>query len=95
MGLNSTKVLTIIRVNLILFGSILMGYSMLDVKPDILLKMTEFKYMFIVNLLVSMGVVGFKFIEWPKNAALVLISTLLFTILIYFGKRRLGVVRVV
>lgn len=91
--LTSTQLVTIIRTLLILLGSILAGYSVIDVKPDILLKLTEFKYIFVVYLLLAMGIIGFKFSEWKKDIVMVFTSALLFTTIVYVLKKQLGVVR--
>lgn len=93
MSFNIKHIVPTIRILLILFGSILAGYSLIDVNPEILLKLTDFKYMFVVNFFMAMGIVGFKFTEWKKDIVLVFTTALLFTTIVYVSKRKFGLVR--
>ena len=93
MSFTTKQIVPIIRILLILFGSILAGYSVIDVKPEVLLKLTEFKYMSVVYMLLAMGIIGFKFTEWKKDIVLVFTTTFLFTTIVYVSKRQLGLVR--
>ena len=93
MTFTTKQLVPIIRILLILFGSILAGYSIIDVKPDVLLKLTEFKYMFVVYVLLAMGIIGFKFTEWKKDIVLVFTTAFLFTTIVYVTKHQLGLVR--
>jgi len=89
MILNLSTLIKIIRIILVLFGSVLAGYSLIDIKPEYLLKLTEFKYMLIVNIFLSMGVVGFTFMNWKKDIAMVLVTATCFTIIINVLKNKL------
>lgn len=93
MSFTTKQIVPIIRILLILFGSILAGYSLIDVKPELLLKLTEFKYMFLVYLFLAMGIIGFKFTEWKKDIVLVFTTAFLLTTIVYVSKRQLGLVR--
>ena len=89
MILNLSTLIKIIRIILVLFGSVLAGYSLIDIKPEYLLKLTEFKYMLIVNIFLSMGVVGFTFMNWKKDIAMVLVTAICFTIIVNVLKNKL------
>ena len=87
---SSKHIITTTRLILVLLGSILAGYSLVDIKPSILLKLTEFKYMFVSYFLLSMGIIGFKFSEWRKDIIMLISISLLFTTIVYLAKHKLN-----